>query len=944
VTTHASDGASRSAPEPDATAHVFLSYASPDRDRARAVVAALEAAGILVWLDRHAIAGGELWSQAIVEGIEGCVALTILCSEHSMRSHNVRQELQLAWHHRRPILPLLLEPVAYPTDRAYFLHGWQWIELRDRPPNEWLPEVLAALRRLRHAEHAPMPVKAPAMGATRPPTNVPEPATALVGRETDLTAVRNLIDRDDVRLVTLTGPGGTGKSRLALAAAAESHDAFPDGVFFVDMAPLTDSSLVLPQMAQVLGVQETAGQSLLETLELFLADKRLLLVLDNFEHVLDAAPAIGTLLTGCPHFEALITSRQRLDLEAEWLYEVPPLLVPDLAKLPTTEALAAVEAVALFVQRAQAAKPSFSLTAANARAVAEICVRLEGLPLAIELAAARVNVLSPQEILERLGRRLDLLTGNRRDAPGRHRTLRGAIAWSYDRLGEEEQALFRRLAIFAGGCTLDAAETVVDATGEPRSDVLNGIAALVEASLLRQSEGLDGRSRYGMLETLREFGLEQLAKAGEEEIARPAHGAHYLVLAEEVAPKLAGPERDRWLNQLDAEHDNLRAALAWAIRGAVATSAVRLSAALWWFWYVRGHLTEGRSWLEQALTQGGDPPQRATALEGAGVLAEAQGDLDRAEACYREALRTWQELDERGRIARSLDNLGNVESARGNLGQAETLHQEALALWRELDDPRGTATSLSNLGTVALYQGQYTEAAAYYEASLPLLRELDDDYGVDAVLNNLGLAAQWQGDYPQAAALHESSLAIRRDLGDRPRTAAALVNLALDLRYLGDLPRAAMVAEEALNLQRELGDRRGMAAALYVLGTVAASRGDHSQAMVQLAEGLVLAGQVGDQAAVAEGLEAVAVGAIALGQPERAAHLYGAADAVRNQMGAPRLLADRDKHERAEEEARCAIGEAVYASAWAAGRATSCDQAIAEAIRIAKDIGAPLEC
>ncbi len=516
--------------------HVFVSYASPDHARVLPLVAALERAGIPVWLDRTGIPGGANYGPEIVAAIRESGALLVCCSAAAFASRNVRQEVALAWKHERPILPLLLERATVPDDLAYWLEAAQWVEVLDRPERDWLPEVLHGLVRAGVAV-APPPRDAPPSSTDTPgPIRLPTPLTALLGRDAEVRQVVGLLASH--RLVTLTGPGGVGKTRLAIEAARAAAPAFPDGVVFVDLAPLRDPALVLPAIAQVLEVREAPGIPLDRALAAALGERRLLLVLDNLEQVVAAAAGIAALLTACPQLVVLATSRAALAVRGERILPVEPLPLPDEGEAPAD--LAASPAVRLFAERADEARPGFGLTAANAPTVAAICARLDGLPLAIELAAARVKLLAPEALLAKLASRLPLLTSGARDLPDRQRTLRGAIAWSHDLLSKDEQALFRRLAVFAGGFTLEAADAVVNPdAGFETMDVL---AALVDESLVRQ-EHTTGEPRFRMLETVREFAAERLA--GERRARGDSTGARRALHGVRRGGRRTGPRRDR---------------------------------------------------------------------------------------------------------------------------------------------------------------------------------------------------------------------------------------------------------------------------------------------------------------------------------------------------------------------------------------------------------------
>src|SRR5215207_8382269 len=519
--------------------------------------------------------------------------------------------------------------------------------------------------------------------------NLPLQHTPLIGREKEVAEVRDLLRGDETRLLTLTGPGGTGKTRLALQAAADLLDDFPDGTFFAPLATLTEAELLIPTVAETLGMRETAEQPLDESIKDYLGERRLLFVLDNFEQVLEAAPAVSELLSAAAGLKVLATSRTPLGLYGEHEFPVPPLTLPDLKSPPPLERLTQYEAVGLFVERARALKPDFSITNESAPAVAEICVRLDGLPLAIELAAARIKMLPPKAMLQRLTSRLKLLIGGARDLPERQRTLRATIEWSFALLDEGEQVLFGRLAVFSGGRTLEAIEAICDAERDLPVEAFDGISSLLDKSLLRQEEGPNGEPRFVLLEIVHEFAREKLQESAEAEQIKRVHAQYFLTLAEEAYPELKGANQLDWLERLEAEHDNMRAALSWALQRKEAEVALRLGGALWWFWSMRGYYSEGRRWLEEALAMDGrgSPEVRAMALAGVGQLALDQGELDRAKEACEEGL---QLLAHEGREAASeaklilLVWLGFVAWGREEYGQAKELFEEGLALSREM--------------------------------------------------------------------------------------------------------------------------------------------------------------------------------------------------------------------------------------------------------------------
>jgi predicted ATPase/class 3 adenylate cyclase len=726
--------------------------------------------------------------------------------------------------------------------------------------------------------------------------NLPVQPTALIGREREVVAVRGRLLEPDMRLLTLSGPGGIGKTRLALQVAAEVLEAFSQGVFFVNLAPLSATEVVLPTIAQTLGVTEAGGQPLRETLHAFLRDKQLLLVLDNFEQVLDAASVVAELLAACAQVRVLVTSRAALHLRGEREFAVPPLALPDTSPLPPLERLTQYGAVRLFIERAQDIQPAFAVSNETAPAVAAICVRLDGLPLAIELAAARVRLFTPPALLSLLSHRLGVLTGGARDLPARQRTLRATIDWSYALLTKEEQTLFARLAVFVGGWTLEAIEAVCSADGT--LDALGGVESLLAKSLLGQTE-VEGEMRFVLLETIHEYARERLEVSREAEAVHRAHATYFLALAEEAETRLKAPRHTAWLERLEREHDNLRAALRWAREGGEAELGLRLAGALWLFWYKHGHLSEGRAWLEDLLARAElgekvvQPAVRARALLWASTFATEQGDYGRAAALY----------------------------------------EESEALCRELGDTWGLAWSLNVRGEIARRQGDYTGALTLHEKSAALFRLLDERWGIAMVLNNLGAMARDQGDNVRAAALYEESLAMAREIGDTWSIAMILGNLGEVACDQGDYERAVALCDESLSLFRDLGEERGMAHALTYLGVVARERGDDERALALYKESLTLWRHVGEQSGIAMCLEGLAGAACALAYAVHAARLLGAAAALRERIGAPVPPADQPDYERTVMGVRSTLGHA-FLPVWEVGQALPLDQVLNEALTI----------
>ncbi|HEU0114876.1 MAG TPA: LuxR C-terminal-related transcriptional regulator [Thermomicrobiales bacterium] len=636
--------------------------------------------------------------------------------------------------------------------------------------------------------------------------NLRPPLSTFIGRESEAGAVAALLRRDDVRLVTLTGPGGVGKTRLAARAAAAVADDFPDGVWLVNLAPISDPGLVLPAIAQALGVREARDEPLAQRLETFLASRRLLLMLDNFEQVVAAAPLVAAALGACPGVKALVTSRIRLRVSGERERPVPPLTLPgpDAATAPETPAS---EAVRLFVDRALAVKPDLALTAETAPAVAEICRRLDGLPLAIELAAARVKVLSPAALQARLERRLPLLTGGGQDLPARQQTMRAAISWSYDLLTPDEQALFRRLAVFVGGFTLAAAEAVV---GDEAGDVLDGIASLADKSLLRRIEHGAVDPRYGMLETVREFGSEQLATSGAEAATRRRHAAWCMTLAESTWIGVDARADAAWLNQLEADLDNVRAALVWLEQSGDAAGLLRLAGALWPFWHRHSHRREGRDWLERALAGGRSAgvafAARVRPLYGAAYLARNRGDYARATAQATECLALARETGDRRSAARALQLLAFIALAQGDYDRATARGEEALALSETLGDRSGwSAWVLSDLGMAAYGRGELARAEEILAEALALYRRFPDPFGTALTLGYLGLVACDRGDHAAAAERLAASLPLWQAMGNRENQAEWLAAVAALAAARREPETAARLFGAAETLRDALG-------------------------------------------------------------------------------------------------------------------------------------------
>jgi predicted ATPase/DNA-binding SARP family transcriptional activator len=810
---------------------------------------------------------------------------------------------------------------------------------------------------------------------------LPSPLTELVGREEEREEVLALLRRS--RLVTLTGPGGIGKTRLALAVAAEAAPAYADGAWLVSLETLSDSKLVLGQVMNVLRLPEKPGSSPLQNLTKTLRSKKLLLIVDNCEHLLEAsAQAISALLRECAGLRVLATSREALGITGEAVWSVPALAVPALNHLPpgqTTRVrvLSGYDSIQLFVERAQAAQKSFTLTSDNAQPVALLCSHLEGIPLAIELAAARARSLTVAQIAARLPDYLNLLTSNNQAALPRQQTLRGALDWSYDLLSEPERALLRRLSVFAGGWTLEAAKQIGadDSACLSQGQSLDLLTGLVEKSLVIFEEKAEG-CRYHLLEMVRQYASERLQNSGETEQIRARHRDWFLALAEEARPQLKGPEQDTWLRRLESEHDNLRAALKFCeAEPQGAPIGLRLCTALSRFWNTRGHYSEGRRYMEQALTRPDAQivtTTRAHALHGAGILALNQSDYTTAQSLTTDSLHLFRELGDRQGIAQVLIDLANLANRQGDHSQARALLEESLKLFREVGERNGIALAIGNLGSLVRLLGDYATAQTLQEESLQIHREMQDKQRIALSLSNLGNLARLQGDYVKAQALLEESLQICRELGDRSVIAWCLSSLSAVLlvqeeftaayavqeeslqirRALGDQNRIAWslstmatieirrgneveaqgLAEESLHLFRKLGDRSGIAWMLTTLGTIANAQGNHASERALLTESLCLFREMKDKEGIEAGLRSLSGTMLAAAEPQRAARLGGAAEALRENIGAPLPRLDREEHDHQIGKMRLQLGNDAFTMMWAEGRALPWEKAVAYAL------------
>jgi predicted ATPase/DNA-binding XRE family transcriptional regulator len=842
------------------------------------------------------------------------------------------------------------------------LAGCSAIAIRKIESDERLPSLRLAEKLARHLELAPdeqalfMRAARSELGAVRLPTPTPPalsavapaichdalpvPPTPLIGREQLVAQVAACMLRRDVRLLTLTGPGGVGKTRVALQAAAELSVAFADSACLVSLAPLGNPALVMHAIASALGLQEAGGGPLLGTVVRYLRGRQLLLLLDNFEHLLAAAPVAAQLLAGASQLKLLVTSRSPLHLRGENEIVVPPLALPphelgltERATMPgsacsvqsSVPELTQYAAVQLFIQRALNVQADFALTNANAPTVAEICHRLDGLPLAIELAVARLKIFAPEGLLARLGSQLALLTSGPRDLPARQQTMRSTIAWSYHLLEGGVQALFAQLGVFVGGCTLEAAESICHADGRVSLDVVDRLSVLVDTSLVGRVSAGDHKPRFVMLEMIREYALECLVARGEADTVRRQHAEYYLALAETAQPWLRGAQWIVWLDRIEVEHDNLRAALAWALGGRDVELGCRAVVALDEFWSARAYWNEGWRWREMALEQSGavSPSTRAMLLLQAGINGWQHGDWEAARRRRDEALALFRAVGDQSGIAACLHAQGMWA---GDPADAVQLYEASLALYRELGDRRGVALVLHHLGDLVRDQGDLARGVVLLEASLALHRELEDSVEASKDLNGLGDVACCQGNYQQAIALYWEAIAVLEPAGHRWGLLWPLRNLGWMTLLMGDDGRVQAVLQEYISWSRNKAAIASLRELTPLLGVFASRQGDAAQATALLREGVMWQQWYRDT--VEDLLLAFAWVAAGQGQPERAICLLGA---ITNMSLGSTLQAASD-HLIAT--LRPQFDCATIAAAWKAGQVLTLEQAMSEALAV----------
>jgi predicted ATPase/DNA-binding CsgD family transcriptional regulator/transcriptional regulator with XRE-family HTH domain len=894
---------------------------------------------------------------------------------------------------RRKLLDLTQHALAERSDCT--VGSIRKIEAGQRRPSQQLIERLATALQIpsadRRAFHqlargqvrvAPF-IPLPASSNHFPPTDqtLPTPLTPLIGRDADRATVCDIVRRADVRLLTLIGSPGIGKTRLGLQVAADTRVSFVDGVHWVPLASIRDAQLVLPAIAQALEVHEIGGQTLRDTLVNVLQHKQALLLLDNFEHVTTAASDLVDLLAHAPGLKILVTSQAALCVAGEHIWTVLPLAFPDTRDLPSLDALARYPAIQLFVQQAQAAQQDFVLNETSASVVAAICAQLEGVPLAIELAAARIRLLPLPRLLEQLDQRLALLSKRVADASERHQSLRAAIAWSYELLSAEEQQLLRRLGVFVGGWTLAAAEAVASelrieneelrkASHKPpifnsQFSILNSIASLLDKSLIQRLERPDDEPRFTMLESIREFALEQLEASDEARMMHQRHATYYLDWVETVEPQLSGSTQAVWLKRLEAEHDNLRAALAFCLKELKIENAelrkpadqteeqcsilnsqfsispqvigLRLAVGLGLFWHVCGYSREGLAWLETALAQHPDatPALRARGLAHASWFARQQSQYAQAARLAEQSLRLARAADHKQSIALALRTLGGIADCQGNFVQAAQLYEESLAVARQIDDQRHMSEILVFLGYLAKIQGDRLRAGKLYDEALQISRQLGNMRIVVQALMYLGGLALDRGDHRQARALYEESLALAQDLRFQLYIAQVLNGLGEVARLEQDDAQAEIYYCRSLQLARELGVKELASVELHNLGHVALRQHQVVQAAIHFTEGLALGQALGHEINIANALAGLAAVAAALKQPQPAARLLSAATARWEAASYQLDRVDQTAYGHYLATVRAQSDRATFDAAWADGQALPLEQAIAEAQAIA---------
>ncbi len=910
---------------------IFLSSAYTDAELKFVVSIKidLQTRGVTVWSSRT-IRRQEIRNKRNVlqEAIRASQVVLLIVSPNTQTSHHVHDTLRLARHFKRPVCVVwvLGEQLQECMPQDYG-DPYTIIDAREEDERIIRDKIVATL------EQAWLTPSEPDISAlSELEWKLPVKLKPLVGREEELSRLSELLLSPQVRLMTLLGPGGIGKTHLATTLALEMRERFGDGVSVVSLAAISDSRLVVSAIAKELGIAEVGESSLFEQLKVSLVNRHLLLFLDNFEQVQEASSQLSELLAECPRIKILVTSRARLHIHDEYEFSVSPLALPDMTLPIELDFLLRNAAVALFLQRAQAAKPDFRINITNAHIIAEICVRLDGLPLAIELAAARIRSLASQALLIRLEEHpLDVVMSRDQEISDRQRTLRNTIAWSYNLLDMQEQQLFRRLCVFVGSFSVETVEELYSALGEKALSVWDGVESLLDKSLLRSSEQM-GEGRLQLLETICEYGLECLEVSGEAEIVRQAHAEYYLRLVEEAEPQLKDVQQIMWLTRLEQELENLRASLKWFIERGEAEFALRLCGALWWFWRLRGYWSEGRRWLEAALElpQTGRPTiARARALLAAGDLAYYQDGNLRARSLLEESVSLCRILGAEKDLAIALSTLGVLLRMQGDRAIADPLLEESEKLCRQLGSSWELSYLLRKLAEHAAQAGELKQAALYAQESFMLAKKLGDKALIATVLSTLGNIAARQDDLTQAIAYNHECLIFARELSDKLLIALALNNLGFFTALQGDLGQTTYAqAQEALTLMRELGDKMYITRTLQTVGYVAAHQENPVQAKTWYREALSVALEIQSEIEMGLSFCGLAMIAVAERQLLQAAHLFGAVEA-RIDIKVDMYPAEQAEYERARESVRKQLGGKAFAAARSEGRTMSLEQALA---------------
>lgn len=844
-------------------------------------------------------------------------------------------------------------------------------EAEERRPSKQLAELLAVHLQIPADEHPafiafartdePLADSAPPPAAqTLPPTNAPSsipvhlPAslTSLIGRDEEITAVCQTLLNPAVRLLTLTGPAGTGKTRLSLEVAhtlAQNHSQqFLDGIYFVNLSAVSDPALLIPTIAEAIGLKDSGTQALQTSLHNFLRPKRLLLILDNFEQLLDAAEELLNLLKTAVGLRLLVTSRVVLHLYGEHEYSVPPLALPTETTLPETAELLHYPAISLFVERARAAKHNFALTAENALPIVQICTRLDGLPLAIELAAARSKLFAPPALLSQLTSQLDFLTNQNRYITERQRSVRGAIEWSYNLLPSHSQTLFARLGVFVGDFDLPAVLSLYAGASPAVSSqwVLDTLSTLVDHSMVQQAETAESAPRFRLLLTLRDYALEQLTRQGELQTVQAAHAHYYLQLAEQTLPHLTGPQQVTWFKQLEADHDNLRAALLWFHTHHHHHLLVQLATALAEFWRVRGYLTEGRQWLRGALAETAEIPPHLhiQALCAAGMLAYTQADYPQAHQHLEQALAFSHAQNDLAGQAQALLYLGRMAWSEEQYTQSLQLSQQALHIEQQLGNQTNIATLYNNMGLAAHYQGDNETAHQYFTDSLAIAQQIGHKATIASALNNIGNLYTEIGNYKLSRQHYEESLHIFQELGYKQNIAITLANLGSANLELGNLDLAEQNHRQSLEMRRQLGARIGETQPLHGLGVIARQRGHHAQALYYFEQSLIIwqeANRVRDIPSVLDGIAGVMAD---IRRPYEGVQLLGATEMIRqNYFATPQNPFEKQLYAETVASLHAQLSPEAFEAAWQVGRDRPLDAVILFARRIAHILDAPLE-